>query len=366
VQINILGTRGIPASHGGFESFAHELAPYLVARGHAVLVYCQLDEGMEKQWIEDKWRGVTRRHYLPKHRDSLGTMEFDLACVVDVLKQPGVDLVLGYNTAVFNVIERLNGRRVFMNMDGIEWKRTKWSLPAKIWFFINELVGANSCSLPIADHPEIARHISKRCLKDPVMIPYGSDKIESADITAITRLGLVPDKYLVSICRIEPENSILELVEAFSSLETDTKYVVLGKMDPTNHYHVAVMDAGGPNVIFAGAIYDNTIVKALRFYCRAYLHGHQVGGTNPSLVEAMGAGNAVIAHNNKFNRWTAGDEQFYFHTKSDCVIKIREVLVDDERVSCARTAVRQRFQTKFQWEMILNEYEQVLCSPKIN
>lgn len=364
MQINIMGTRGIPGAHGGFETFAQQLALFLVAGGHDVLVYCQPVAGAPNQWVEDEWCGVKRRSYIPKRKGSAGTIEFDFACVLDVLQQPGVDLVLGYNTGIFNIIERIRGRRVVMNMDGIEWKRAKWSLPAKIWFFLNEVAGANICNVPIADHPEIARHISKRCLKKPVMIPYGADVIDRADVEKVRAMGLEPDKYFISISRIEPENSILELVQAYSTLNTKTKCVILGKIDTNNKYQMAVKSASGSNVVFAGAIYDSTIVSALRFYCRAYFHGHQVGGTNPSLVEALGAGNAVICHDNVFNRWTAGEGQLYFSSIEECSRQLKFLLEDSFHVESARRSARERHEAAFKWSAVLKSYETVLCLNK--
>jgi glycosyltransferase involved in cell wall biosynthesis len=361
MHINILGIRGIPAAHGGFETFAAQLAPWLVARGHTVSVYCQEETGEAGPWI-DTWQGIERVHFRPKRGGAAGTMEFDLACVRHVLDRPGIDLVLGYNTAVFNILERLKGRRIMMNMDGIEWKRAKWSLLAKTWFFLNEVAGANLCHVPIADHPEIARHVRARSFRKPVMIPYGADVIEAADAAHITDLGLVPDRYLVSIARIEPENSILEMVQAFGGVETDAKCVILGKFIEGNAYHAAVKAAAGPNVVFPGAIYDQEIVAALRFHARAYLHGHQVGGTNPSLVEALGAGNAVIGHDNRFNRWVAGDAQYYFADIAEAQGQMQLVFQDDERLQVARLAARARHNEAFQWEDILSQYETALLA----
>ena len=360
MHINILGTRGIPAAHGGFETFAAKLAPYLRDKGHVVTVYCQAeDDGTEMHW-EDEWEGIHRVYYRPKRGGPVGTMEFDLACVRDVLKRPGVDLVLGYNTAVFNILERLKGRRVVMNMDGIEWKRAKWGAGAKTWFWLNEIAGANLCHVAIADHPEIARHVKARCFKTPVMIPYGADLISEAHEAPVRDLGLEPDNYLVSIARIEPENSILEMVQAFSALETDAKLMVLGNMHDDVEYHVAVKQAAGSNVLFPGGIYDPAVVSALRYHARAYLHGHQVGGTNPSLVEALGAGNAVLAHDNRFNRWTAGEGQFFFSTAEEARARMQEILTDDNRVKSARTAARACHAEAFQWDAVLAAYEAVL------
>lgn len=355
--LNILGTRGVPASHGGFETFAHRLALFLRTKNWEVTVYCQSEDDSHIDGEEDEWEGVKRVHFRTRRKGPLGTMEFDFKCVRDVVNRPGIDLVLGYNTAIFNALERFRGRCVVMNMDGIEWKRSKWSLPARAWFFLNEFVGANICTLPIADHPEIARHVQRRTLTKPVMIPYGADKVEDAPRAPVEALGLKPGRYFISIARLEPENSILEIVRAYRRAESEMALVVLGKLDPANAYHRQVREAGGDDVVFPGAIYDPQVVQALRFHCRAYLHGHQVGGTNPSLVEALGAGNAVIAHDNKFNRWTAGKGQFFFDGEDACARNISAVARDDALVALARMQARERHAESFIWNDVLSAYE---------
>jgi glycosyltransferase involved in cell wall biosynthesis len=364
--INIMGIRGIPAAHGGFETFAARLAPYLQSHGWKVLVYCQHEpdaHDVPANGFEDDWEGIHRVHLRSKRAGPVGTMEFDLATVRNVIKRPGIDLVLGYNTALFNLLQRMRRRRVVMNMDGIEWKRDKWSFPAKAWFFINELAGMHGCSQPIADHPEIAAHLRSRGCRNAVVIPYGSDEIREADPSLIEPFGLQSDRYFVSIARIEPENSILEIVRAFvASDRTDFKLAVLGKLQDDNAYHRAVRDAAaeaGEAVLFPGAIYDASIVSSLRFYTRAYLHGHQVGGTNPSLVEALGAGNAVIAHDNRFNRWTAGAGQFFFRDERDCRTNMDRLMRTPQEAIAARAAARRRHDEDFRWEKVLDQYRLV-------
>lgn len=360
-HLNILGTRGIPAGHGGFETFAEQLAVYLHARGWTVTVYCQVDEKTENLVArEDTWNGIQRVN-ISAGSGGVGTMLFDLRCVFDVLRRPGVDLVLGYNTALFNVLQRVAGRRVVMNMDGIEWKRAKWSLPAKIWFYVNEVIGSNSSSTSIADHPEIAKHLAERSFRGSTMIPYGAPVIDDAPADLIASRGVEADRYLVSIARIEPENSILEMVQAFSDRPRGLKMLILGKLDDANPYHRAVKEAAGAGVTFAGAIYDQSIVKALRFHARAYMHGHQVGGTNPSLVESLGAGNAVIAHDNRFNRWTAGAGQLYFSSVEQCSVAITRIETDMAFVGEARRLSRQRHAEDFRLSSVLGAYEAVLA-----
>nr|WP_295884905.1 DUF1972 domain-containing protein [uncultured Devosia sp.] len=357
--VNILGIRGIPAAHGGFETFAGELAPYLHGKGWTVNVYCQLEpdsEGRIAPDFEDDWNGVHRIHY-GAQASSKGSVGFDWRCVRDAARRGGVNLVLGYNTAIFSLYLRALGRRVIMNMDGIEWKRAKWSAPIKAWFYANEFLGANLANMPIADHPEIAHHLRRHGCNRAHVIPYGSRRLSSAPAVLIEDMNLVPGHYMVSIARIEPENSILEIVEAFSRKPRAVKLVVLGNFRDDNAYHRQVKVAAGPSVVFPGAIYDKERVSALRFHALAYLHGHQVGGTNPSLVEALGAGNAVIAHDNRFNRWVAGEGQFYFKDIAELARTIDLVDSGDLPLADARRSAIARHIEQFTLDNIHRSYE---------
>lgn len=349
----------MPGSHGGYETFASHLAPYLVEQGWDVTVYCQDDDGVDG--TEDEWRGIRRIHFTPKSKGAIGTMEFDAKCVRDVIKRPGIDLVLGYNTASFNMLQRLRGRTIVMNMDGIEWKRQKWSLPAKAWFFLNELAGANLSTLIIADHPEMEKHLRQRILRTPIrMIAYGAKPITDAPTAPLAAYGLVPDRYMIMVARVTPENSYLEIIRAFSREKRDCKFVVLGRFEDADPYHRACREAASDEVLFPGAIFDPEILESLRFHARAYLHGHTVGGTNPSLCEALGAGNAVIAHDNRFNRWTAGPHQIFFGDEDGCADAIDLLLRDDARLAQAKAGARVRHGEQFTWPLILREYEVML------
>ncbi|RYE48363.1 MAG: DUF1972 domain-containing protein, partial [Hyphomicrobiales bacterium] len=280
--------------------------------------------------------------------------------VVDAMRRPGVNLVLGYNTALFSALLRLRGRAILMNMDGVEWKRAKWSLPVRAWFYANEFIGVNVASVPIADHPEIARHLRRHTWRRIEMVPYGSDEVKDWPAGPVRALGLSPRGYVVSIARIEPENSILEIVRAFSARPRNFKLVVLGNMAGGNPYHGKVRAAASPDVVFPGAIYEPAVVIALRAHALAYVHGHQVGGTNPSLVEALGVGSAVIAHDNRFNRWVAGPAQFYF-ADAAALMALMDAL-DGGRLDLdtARGAARERHLESFTVDAVSHQYEALL------
>ena len=358
-RLNILGTRGIPAAHGGFETFAEYLALYLRERNWHVTVYCQEDAGTET-W-ESEWCGVRRIHMPERREGPLGTIFFDWKSTRHVLGEPGLILTLGYNTALFCALYRLRGRTNLINMDGVEWQRAKWSMPVRAWFWLNERLGCWLSNHLIADHPEIKRHLGTRVCKDKItMIPYGSDAITEADASLIGRYGLEPGGYALLIARAEPENSILEVVRAFSRKARGIKLAVLGKYDVAHAYQRQVMEAAGPEVKFLGAIYDKAVVSALRFHARLYVHGHQVGGTNPSLVEALGAGNPVLAHDNPFNRWVAGPAQRYFSNEADCARQLDEIVDSESTLQGMRAGSRARHREAFTWPQVLGEYENLL------
>lgn len=357
--LRILGTRGVPASHGGFETFAEHLALYLVARGWDVTVYCQ-DDGGERCY-EDAWRGIRRVHIPVKQDGALGTIVFDWKSVLHSAREPGLVLTLGYNTAVFGLWYRLKGQTNLFNMDGIEWRRQKWGLTARTWFYLNEWAGAWLGNHLIADHPAIKQHLSSRVQADKITtIAYGADPITDAPVEPLQRYDLMPGGYAIVIARAEPENSILELVQGWSRARRGLQLVVLGKYDAGHAYQNAVMKAASDEVKFIGAVYDAPVVQALRFHALLYIHGHQVGGTNPSLVEALGAGNAVLAHDNPFNRWVAGPQASYFAGAEQCAAELSRILPDEAALATMRAASRRRHAEAFTWDYILGDYETLL------
>lgn len=359
-SLTILGIRGIPAAHGGFETFAHHLALWLHARDWDVTVYCQGSETGRRE--ESRWEGIRLIHIPVKRDGPVGTIEFDVKSTLDALKQPGMILTLGYNTGFLALLPRLKGITNYINMDGLEWKRAKYSFAAKAYLWLNERLAGYCGNRLIADHPAIADHLATRVSRAKIdMIPYGSSAIESADSSPLISLGLEPGQFLTLIARPEPENSILEIVKAFSRKPRGVKLAVLGKYSRAVPYQASVLDCASDEVVFPGAIYDEPSIQALRFHCLAYMHGHQVGGTNPSLVEALGAGNPVIAHDNPFNRWVAGNAATYFTNEDECADRIDTLLTDQVARADMGTAARQRWAAAFTWTAVLESYRTLLA-----
>jgi glycosyltransferase involved in cell wall biosynthesis len=357
--LRILGTRGLPAAHGGFETFAEYLALHLVQRGWRVVVYCQ-QEGSGPV-VEDQWRGVERVHIAVPGDGPRATIAFDWKAIAHAARHRDLCLTLGYNTAVFCALLRLKGVPNLINMDGIEWSRAKWGGFAKAWFWLNDWAGCWLGNHLVADHPEIKVHLSSRVRPAKITtIAYGADRVSTAPDAGVRGLGLEPGRYMTLIARPEPENSILEVVTGYSRRPRGMLLAVLGNYNEGNAYHCAVKAAAGPEVRFLGAIYDTPLVQALRFHCAAYVHGHQVGGTNPSLVEALGAGNAVLAHDNRFNRWVAGPGATYFSGADGLAAAVEAALENPHKLAAMRTASLERFSAGLTWPHILDAYQRLL------
>lgn len=360
-KLIILGIRGVPASHGGFETFAENLCGYLVKRGWGVIVYCQESAPDYMDMFESEWNGVRRIHIPVKGNGAKATVTFDYLSVKHAVKQSGIVLTLGYNTAIFNLIFRIKRKINIINMDGIEWKRDKWRWYERFWLYINERAGCLIGNHLIADHPEIEKHLLTRIKPNKVtMIPYGARDVDSPSEERLDKFALTAGGYAIVIARAEPENSILEIVMAFSSVTRHKKLVVLGKYDENNNYHSLVKSSASAEVIFLGAVYDHDDLDALRLYSLFYIHGHTVGGTNPSLIEALGAGQPVLANDNVFNRWVAGDGAMYFKDEDQCASAIDVLLNDKCRLQRMRIGSKERFETCFTWNNVLGQYDSLL------
>lgn len=361
MNLIITGIRGVPASHGGFETFAENLAVYLVEKGWNVTVYCQESQEEHSDVFESNWQGVKRIHIPVKGNGAKATVVFDYLSVKHALSQTGIVLTLGYNTALFNLWFRFRGKKNIINMDGIEWKRDKWSWYEKAWLYLNERAGCLIGNHLIADHPEIANHLKTRVNGSKItMIPYGARDVVDANASLLDFFGIKPGKYAIVIARAEPENSILEIIKGFSRKKRNVELVVLGKYSSSNSYHEEVLKAASSQVKFLGAVYEHEILDALRYCSCLYVHGHTVGGTNPSLIEALGAGQPVLAHDNQFNRWVAGEKAEYFSSVDECSTALDGLLNGVTKLSEMSEASQERFNELFTWETVLKQYETLL------
>lgn len=358
--VRILGTHGVPATYGGFETAAEHIGLFLASRGWRVVVYCQVDGTGPLQ--EDRWNGLERVLIPINTSGWLGTSKFDFISVRHASRFHDVCLTFGYNTAIFNLLQRAKGIPNVINMDGIEWSRSRWGPSRQAILYANERLACLVGNHLIADHPEIERYLATRAPRRKITtITYGAAAVTTAPTTAPLSHGLQPGRYFTLICRPIPENSIKELVAGFSKTRRGLKLAVLGTYLPDQDaYHRKVVESASDEVVFLGSIYEKGVVDALRFHAAGYLHGHTVGGTNPSLVEALAAGNPVIAHDNSYNRWVAEDAAVYFTSEADVADHLDYFQHNPARLGEMSVASRRRHASEFSGDHVAKQYEKLL------
>jgi glycosyltransferase involved in cell wall biosynthesis len=355
-QVFIVGTRGVPNRYGGFERLVEVLAPYLVQCGHEVTVFCEPerpDSGIQF----DTWHGVHRR-FIQTSGGALGTLQYDFRSI-RMVPRHSVVLLFGYGTALFQLRLKALGIPHAVNMDGIEWQRAKWGVVARAWLRLNEFIATRLADLLIADHPEIGNYLARRFGVESRMIAYGVDLGAGRDVAACHD---VLDKYrnqpfFLVIARAEPENQIHVILEAYRLSKSPVPLVIVGNFDATPYGRG--LKADNPAVDFVGAVYEEKVLNRLRSTASLYLHGHSVGGTNPSLIEAMAAGGVIVAHDNVFNRWVAGSGALYFSHSAALAGHFRNPPGESLR-SALRSAAARSCEAQFSWGHVLQAYAVVV------
>lgn len=361
MRIAILGTRGIPARYGGFETFAEELSTRLAANGFEVTVFCQRSNSNHAP----EYKGVKLRYVRDYRVGSLSTVIFDFKCFVNSIR--GYDLIymLGYGAGIFMWLPRLFKKHVWVNMDGIEWKRSKWPWHGRLYLRINEWFAVKSASLIIADAEAIADYLRTKYGKhiNCHTIPYGAEVVDTPpDINLIKAYGLKPFEYYLVVCRLEPENHVKEILEGFGLSGSQRSLVVIGDHEKGTPYVRELLKMDDKGIRFVGTVYDRELLKAIRYYSFAYFHGHSAGGTNPSLLEALGCGNMVIAHDNPFNREVAGEKSIYFSDSKGVARAVDELEQGDFDIESARMFAQSIIRERYTWEKITDEYNKLIVA----
>jgi glycosyltransferase involved in cell wall biosynthesis len=354
VRIALLGTRGIPANYGGFETFAEELSTRLVERGHQVTVYCR------QRHAEPFYRGV-RLQYLPTIRHKyFDTIAHTAISTLHLLThRSDVALYCNGANAIFTLWPRMAGVPVALNVDGIERKRKKWNRLARAWYLASEWLSKFCPTKVVTDALTIQRYYLERYRKESVFIPYGAATGKVSTDDALAPLGLVRGRYFLYVSRMEPENHPLEVREAFEKVVTQMKLALIGDAPYAAEYIRRVRDTEDPRVVMPGGIYG-TGYHELGSHCFAYIHATEVGGTHPALIEAMGRGALVLYRSTPENCEVAGDAGIPFEP-DELVAKLRWVLamseIDRERLRAAAVA---RVREKYSWDVVTEVYEELL------
>ncbi|HSR50630.1 MAG TPA: DUF1972 domain-containing protein [Acidobacteriota bacterium] len=365
LKIALLGTRGIPANYGGFETFAEELSKRLVQRGHRVTVYGRshyVDSGLRRH------EGVDLR-VLPCIRHKyFDTVSHTALSVLDALFRR-YDAVLVCNAANAAVcwLPRLTGSRVVLNVDGIERMRGKWNWAGRTYYRISEWLAAHLPVKVVTDAREIERYYRETYALESIFIPYGADPMRTETRQALDELDLEAGRYLLYVSRLEPENNAHLVLQAYKRSGLELPLVLVGYAPYSRDYIEGLRrQARGANVLMPGAIYGQGY-RELLSHCLCYLQATEVGGTHPALIEAMGTGALVIVHDTPENREVADEAALLtsFHDVEGLARLMRQVSDSPQDYGRLKQAARERVRRCYDWEVVTDLYEQLLTTGSV-
>jgi glycosyltransferase involved in cell wall biosynthesis len=356
LRIAIFGARGIPHTYSGTETFFGELAPRLAARGHEVIVYCRSGLFPEKPKF---YKGV-RLIYLPSiETKNLGTPTHTLACMIDVLFR-GVDVMLLSNVAnaPHCIIPKIFGKKVALNVDGVEWKRSKWSSLGRRYFHLCARLAGMICGDGvITDAVGMQQIYLQEFGTRSACIAYGANVENSVNPAAVARYGLEPFKYYLIASRLVPENNADMIVRGFVQSSSTRLLAIAGDANYKSDFVDALKQTRDPRIRFLGHVGSSDDVKELHCNAFGYIHGHSVGGTNPALLKALGYSNCVLALDVPFNREVVGDYGILFKDAADLATKVQQLEASPETAESYRSVAAQRIIEKYSWDHITDQYE---------
>ena len=360
LRIAIFGGRGIPSTYSGNETFFIELAPRLVERGHDVIVYCRKALFKERP---PEYKGV-RLIYLPSiETKNLGTFTHTLACMIDVLRRD-VDAMLVTNVAnaLHCVIPRLFRQNCALNVDGIEWKRGKWGPIGKAYFYLNAWLSGKILPKGIITDAYAMRQLYLDEFRTPsACIAYGGNIESSTNPEIVRNYGLEPRDYYLVLSRLVPENSADLIIDGFKRSVTGRTLAIVGDANYKSQFVADLKACAGSRVRFLGHVSNRNHMKELFCNAYAYIHGHTVGGTNPTLLHALGFSTCILARDNPFNAEVLDGHGLLFRDASDLAAKIQLIEEQPEVADDYRRCAPDRIRTVYNWDRITDQYEELFC-----
>lgn len=360
MRIAILGTRGIPASYGGFETFAEHLSTRLVSRGHDVTVYCRAHYVSPRQL---EYRGVKLR-VLPtiRHKYFDTVIHAFLSAVHAVPSRFDAALICNAANAPFASILRLTGTPVAINVDGLEHKRKKWNWLGRHYYLLAERLSTIVPNVTVTDAQVIHDYYEARYNAPSIMIAYGSEVERKPDRDLVRRWRVEPNRYILYVSRLEPENNAHLVIDAFKRVRTAYRLLIVGDAPYAHEYIKSLRERarGDKRIIFTGFVFGQDY-RALQQNAYCYVHATEVGGTHPALLEAMGYGNCVLTLSTPENLEAVADAGIPYADESDLVEKLQRVLRDGSLVHGFRHRAQLRVQKYYDWERIVDRYEQMFA-----
>ncbi|GAB3160489.1 glycosyltransferase [Myceligenerans halotolerans] len=358
LRIAMIGTRGVPARYGGFETAVEEIGSRLAARGHHVRVYCRRPEQQDAS-DPPVYLGMERVVLPALRRRSLETLSHT-ALSVGHLVAHRTDAAIVFNAANAPLLPVLRAARipVAMHVDGLEWRRAKWGRVGKRYYREVETASVRLSDALIADAQGIADYYATEYDVGSRLITYGAPDLSAVGSDRLEELGLEPRGYHLVVARFEPENHVDVIVEGYVANDAELPLVVVGSAPYSEEYTQRIQDLadGDPRVRLLGGVWDQELLDQLYANAFTYLHGHSVGGTNPSLLRAIGGGTATVAYDVPFNREVLRDAGRYFRTPVELAEQVltAEANPDDTE---SRGGELERRAKDYDWDVVVDGYE---------
>ncbi|MFY7810546.1 MAG: DUF1972 domain-containing protein [Flavobacterium sp.] len=353
MKIAILGTRGIPNYYSGFEQFAEYFSVSLAQKGHEV--YCYNSHNHKFQ--EQNYKGVHIIHqYDPEYKmGTFGQFIYDFNCIIDSRKRKfDIILQLGYTSSSIWFFLLPKKSIIITNMDGIEWKRTKYSKPVQQFLKFAERLAAITSDYLVADSIGIQKMLRERYNKVSEYIAYGAFPFNNPNSEILKDYSLEEKSYNMLMARFEPENNLQTILDGVVIAQDPTIFIVVGNHNTKYGKLLKERYQNHKNIQFLGAIFDIDIVNNLRYYSKYYFHGHSVGGTNPSLLEAMASNAFIVAHNNHFNKGILQEDALYFANAEE----VAKILNSNQNIEYQNFLINnfQKITNEFNWNLINQKY----------
>ncbi len=360
MRIAILGTRGVPASYGGFETFAEQLSTRLVARGHDVTVYCRAHYVSPRQL---EYRGV-RLKVLPtiRHKYFDTVVHSFISSLHATTKSYDAALVCNAANAFITPVLRLAGTPVAINVDGLEHKRKKWNFVGRNYYLLAERLAVWLPNETVTDARVIQEYYQARYGAASTMIAYGAEVERRTDRAAVRQWGVEPNRYVLYVSRLEPENNAAMVIEAFKRVRTPHKLLIVGDAPYAHEYIRELRERARRDrrIIFTGFVFGDAY-RTLQQNAYCYVHATEVGGTHPALVEAMGYGNCVLTLATPENVEVVGESGIHYSDVKDLEAKLQRVLRDGAIVNAYRQRAQLRAREFYDWEYVVDRYEELFA-----
>ena len=358
LRVALVGTRGVPARYGGFETCVEQVGQRLTAQGHQVTVYCRTDQQTDTS--ETEYLGMDLVYLPALRKRSLETLSHTGLSSFHLLRhRPDAAIVFNAANAPWLPLLRAAGIPVATHVDGLEWKRAKWGPAGKRYYRVAEALAVRFSDALIADAQGIQDYYRERFHAQSTLIAYGAPALSGTGSNRLAELELAPGNYQLVVARMEPENHVHLIVEGYVASASTLPLVVVGSAPYAERYTAAIRDMADDRVRFLGGIWDQELLDQLYANARVYWHGHSVGGTNPSLLRAMGAGAAVNAFDVGFNREVLRTAGQFFETAED----VAKLAVDAEASPGAlaeRGRASAREAARYDWDEVAREYGQLV------